>query len=161
MELVRLALNNVIILTADGYHTRQLAPSMGSTLSPLLANARLTQFDIRLQTMKCKLFYRYVDDTIMTIPEDVIEETFSSIKEWCKNLEFTYGAENETGEIYFVHFAIIRNKDHRIESKWLRKLTNNGIALDFFAIAPNTNNDLLLEFLCTAYMLHAARGIFS
>lgn len=109
----------------------------------VLANAWVTQFDIRSKIMKSKFFCRHIDDIIITLPEDVIKENIRSISKWHKNCGLTYEAENKKREINFLDFTIIRNKDHRIKSKWLRSPTNNGITLDFHTIAP-TNTSYLL-----------------
>ena len=75
IQIGKLALNNIVMLTNDGYYIQKAGLAMGSPLSALLANVWLTQFDERFKAMKSKWYYRYVDDVFMTLHEDVIEST--------------------------------------------------------------------------------------
>ena len=86
------------MLTTEGYYTQTTGLAMGSPLSPLLANAWLTQFDTRFKSRKSKFYYRYVDDIIMTLHADVIERTIVNINKWHNALEFTYEIEDQNGD---------------------------------------------------------------
>ena len=79
IQIGKLALNNVVMLTNDVYYIQKEGVAMGSPLSSLLANVLLTQFDERFKAMKSKWYYRYVDDIFMTLHEDVIQLTFEVI----------------------------------------------------------------------------------
>ena len=85
-----MALNNIVMLTHDGYYIQKHGLAMGSPLSSLLANIRLTKFDVRFHAMNTKWFFRYVDDIFMTLQEDIIEHTLDVINSWNKNLSFTH-----------------------------------------------------------------------
>ena len=75
IQIGKLALNNVVMLTNDGYYIQKEGLAMGSPLSLQLANVWLTQFDERFIAMKSKWYYRYVDDIFMTLHEAVIQLT--------------------------------------------------------------------------------------
>ena len=79
IQIGKLALNNVVMLTNDVYYIQKEGVAMGSPLSSLLANVLLTQFDELFKAMKSKWYYRYVDDIFMTLHEDVIQLTFDII----------------------------------------------------------------------------------
>ena len=49
IQIGKLALNNIVMLTNDGYYIQKAGLAMGSPLSALLANVWLTQFDERLR----------------------------------------------------------------------------------------------------------------
>ena len=137
IQIGKLALNNIVMLTNDGYYIQKEGLAMGSPLSALLANVWLTQFDERFKAMKSKWYYRYVDDVFMTLHEDVIESTLERINSWNKNLSFTHEIENATGKISFLDITIMRGVDNKIETTWYTKPTSTGVTLNFNAIAPN------------------------
>ena len=137
IQIGKLALNNIVMLTNDGYYIQKEGLAMGSPLSALLANVWLTQFDERFMAMKSKWYYRYVDDVFMTLHEDVIESTLEKINNWNKNLSFTHEIENATGKISFLDITIMRGVDNKIETTWYTKPTSTGVTLNFNATTPN------------------------
>ena len=79
IQIGKMALNNIVMLTHDGYYIQKHGLAMGSPLSSLLANIWLTKFDVRFHAMNTKWFFRYVDDIFMTLQENVIEHTLDMI----------------------------------------------------------------------------------
>ena len=136
IQIGKMALNNIVMLTHDGYYIQKHGLAMGSPLSSLLANIWLTKFDVRFHAMNTKWFFRYVDDIFMTLQEDVIEHTLDVINSWNKNLSFTHEIEDQTGCISFLDITIRHKEDNTIETSWYTKPTNNGVTLNFNAIAP-------------------------
>ena len=67
IQLCRLSLTNVIMLTTDGIYVQKEGLAMGSPASPLLANLWLNQFESVFKARNLKFFRRYVDDIICVI----------------------------------------------------------------------------------------------
>ena len=72
----------------------------------------------------------------MTLQGDDIEQTLDIINRWNKNLSFTHEVEDQTGCISFLDITIRHKEDNTIETSWYTKPTNNGVTLNFNAIAP-------------------------
>ena len=58
------------MLTHDRYYFQKQGSAMGCTLSALLVNVWLNQFDEQFRAMKSKWLFRYVDNIYMTLHED-------------------------------------------------------------------------------------------
>ena len=67
IQLCRLSLTNVIMLTTDGIYVQGEGLAMGSPASPLLANLWLNQFESVFKVRDLKFFRRYVDDIVCVL----------------------------------------------------------------------------------------------
>ena len=54
IRLGKLALNDIVMLTHDGYYLQKRGLAMGCNLSALLANVWMTQFDEKIKTVKSR-----------------------------------------------------------------------------------------------------------
>ena len=152
IKIGEMALKDIVMLTHDGYYTQKHGLAMGSPLSSLLANIWLTTFDVKFQTMKTKWYFRYVDDISMTLHENDISGTLEAINCWNENLSFTHEVEDANGCISFLDITIRHNDDDTIETSWYTKPTNNGVTLNFNAIAPNKfKRSVVISFVYRIY----------
>ena len=78
IELGKLALNDVVMLTTDEYYVQTKDLAMGSPLSPLFANAWLTRVDSKFKKLDTRFYSRYVfsGKTFFTILFGFCVQTF-------------------------------------------------------------------------------------
>ena len=77
---------------------------------------------------------RYVDDTISIIREASISRVLTVLNSFHKNIEFTYGME-ENGKVAFLDVLITRN-NNTLKTSVYRKKTHNGVYLYLKFFAP-------------------------
>ena len=106
---------------------------MGSPPAPPLANGWLQSHDGKIKD-DAKLFSRYMDDIIRSIPKHNIEAKLREINDLHPSLSFTIETEKE-GQIPFLDMKIIRN-NCRLSSTWYCKPTDTGLIMNFHALAP-------------------------
>ena len=117
IELGKLCLENVLMLTSDGYYIQKEGLAMGSPVSPLLANIWMSKFDDLFGQYNSKLYMRYVDDIITTIKRINIPRRLAAINKWHKNLKFTCEEEDDQGWVSFLDMTLHHTRD-KIESSW-------------------------------------------
>ena len=106
IQLCRLSLTNVIMLTTDRIYVQKEGLAMGSPASPLLANLWLHQFESVFKDRGLTFFRRNVDDILCAIKKiepDSIQREINALR---KNLEFTYELESDMGQIPFLDMLL-------------------------------------------------------
>ena len=135
IELAKMACQNILIKTHDGYMRQIEGLAMGIQPAPQLANIWMSAFDKKIQNDSC-FYKRYMDDILTVIKKSEIEKTLERINSLHRNLSFTKEEENEMGEIPFLDLKIRHNKDGNIETEWYRKKTDTGLTINYHSMAP-------------------------
>lgn len=72
-----------------------------------------------------------MDDTLFKLRKENVKPTFEMANGWPNNLVFTMDGEDSNITLNFLDIKIIRI-DHRMETTWFSKPSNNGVTLKFY-----------------------------
>ena len=86
-------------------------------------------------SFKIHAYYRYVDDTFLIIPKNMIKEILENFHSYHSRLKFTNELEFEN-TLLFLNILTIKNNDGIIETNWHRKNTFLGRYLNYFSNHP-------------------------
>ena len=131
--LAKIASCNVIMSTHDGFYKQIDGLAMGSAPAPFLANGWLSQFDSQIKG-NAKIYFRYMDDIVREIPENLIEQKLEEINNYHPSLKFTLETETENS-LPFLDMKIIR-REGQLSSIWYTKPTDTGLVMNYHAFAP-------------------------
>jgi len=110
---------------------------MGSPLSPIIANLvmqDLKEYIINNLNVRPILYYRYVDDIILSAPENKIQNILKGFNGYHRRLKFTCETEvNRNLNFFDIILIIVNNK---IITDWYHKKTSSGKYLSFYSNHP-------------------------
>ena len=136
ISLARLCVTTNVFSFKDVYYRQKYGCSMGSNLSPVLANLYMEYFEsILLPIIKPAdmFWFRYVDD-IFTIWDDKwgsFDEFLIKLNSLAHSIKFKVEWEVE-GKLPFLDILVIRKPDH-LSFSVFRKPTHTGSYLHFFS----------------------------
>ena len=117
---------------------------IGSARSSLLADIVMDDLEtecINLLDYTPLFFYRYVDDIILSIPENKINYTLDTFNTYYHNLNFTIELEQKNS-LSFLDITLIKNSKNIITTNCYQKSTFSGRVLHF------NSNHLLNQKIC-------------
>lgn len=132
-KLLTICVKDVIMLTNDGFYRQKDGLAMGSSPSPMLANAWMSQFESAIRD-EAALYSRYMDDILRNIKLSQIDQKLEDINKLSPTLKFTVERESE-GTIPFLDMKICHNGEN-LSSIWYTKPTDTGLMMNFHALAP-------------------------
>ncbi|XP_062708533.1 uncharacterized protein LOC134288261 [Aedes albopictus] len=99
--------------------------SMGSKLSPLLADLFMSDFENEAQKKKLfpRIWWRYVDDVFAPVKERYLDQTLSMLNSQHNTIKFTVEKEVE-GRLPFLDLLISRKEDSTLKFGIYRKPTS-------------------------------------
>ena len=156
IALVKLCVTNNVFSFDNNYYRQKNGCSMGSSLSPVLANLYMEYFEscilpqIIPQGMK---WYRYVDD-IFTIWNDSwgpFETFFQRLNSLVPNIKFKVEWEVE-GKLPFLDVLVLR-ENGKLSFTVYRKPTHSGSYLHFFS----NHSDQVKRSMASGLFLRALR----
>ena len=109
---------------------------MGSPISPIFADLVMKDLEVHcLKQLKDKFncipifYFRYVDDTITCIKEELVQPTLDIFNSYNPHLQFTHEVE-VNNSLNFLDLTLIKNNG-RIITNWFQKKTCSGRILNF------------------------------
>ena len=112
----------------------------------------LEEVVLKKLSFKIHAHYRYVDDTFLIIPKNMIEKISENFNSYHSLLKFTYELEFEN-TLSFLNLLMIKNEDGIIETNWHRKNTFLGRYLNYFSNHPLKQKIAIINNLVDAAML--------
>ncbi|XP_062711417.1 uncharacterized protein LOC134289523 [Aedes albopictus] len=107
------------------FYKQTFGLSMGSKLSPLLANLFLSDFEVGLEKERCfpRIWRRYVDDVFAVVKERYLSQTLELLNSRHRTIKFTVEQEAE-GKLPFLDLMISRREDNKLKFGIYRKPTS-------------------------------------
>lgn len=120
------------------YYKQKFGTSMGNPLSSIIADMvmedilddAIAEIDVHLPFIK-----KYVDDLILSIPEDKIEEVATHFNQQNCNIQFTVEIEKQN-RLPFLDIMLIRQDNQNIKTEWYMKEIASGRFLNYFSYHP-------------------------
>lgn len=111
--------------------------AMGSAISCVAAQMVLEELEntiIPKLTYNIPFFYRYVDDCLTIIPENMQKDILNNFNSFHPRLQFTIEPETDK-KINFLDMTLHHN-ENKIETEWYTKETWSGRYLNYFSQHP-------------------------
>ncbi|XP_062715519.1 uncharacterized protein LOC134291590 [Aedes albopictus] len=125
LSVAKVCMNQNFFNFRGKYYKQTFGLSMGSKLSPLLAD--LFMSDLENEAQKQKLFprvwWRYVDDVFAPVKERYVDQTLSMLNSQHETIKFTVEKEVD-GKLPFLDLMISRNEDNTLKFGIYRKPTS-------------------------------------
>ena len=77
------------------------------------------------------IYFRYVDDTLLLIPQDKVHDILTIFNSYHKILQFTYEIENNDC-LNLKNILVIKNSDDSISTNWFCKKSFSVRFLNYF-----------------------------
>jgi len=137
MVSVEFVLSSTYFTFGNRIYKQIFGTPMGSPLSPIVADIVMRDLEeniLNSLNIRPILYYRYVDDIILTAPKDEIQLILDRFNSYHYRLKFTL--ETEVNHcLNFLDITLIR-KDTKIITDWFHKSTFSGRYLSFFSNHP-------------------------
>src|SRR5436190_20775540 len=107
---------------------------MGSPLSPIIADVVMQDLEVTILNsldISVPLYFRYVDDILMCIPEEYVTIITEKFNDYHNRLKFTNKKENNRC-ISFLDL-MLKIIDNKIHTDWFQKKAFSGRLLSFYS----------------------------
>lgn len=135
--MVKYILTSTYFCFGNNIYKQIFGTPMGSPLSPVLADLVLQDIENKALYrigFKLPLFFRYVDDIILAVPNDHVNKITEIFNSFHERIQFTYETEVDRS-ISFLELNIKRD-DNKLILDWFHKNTFLGRYLSFFSGHP-------------------------
>ncbi|XP_050507145.1 uncharacterized protein LOC126884882 [Diabrotica virgifera virgifera] len=128
-----------IFLFNGNFFKQIFGTPMGSKISPILCNFVLDEL---ITTCKEKIPFhipfikRYVDDLILSVPENKVSDVLNTFNAQCEHLKFTVEREADN-MIPFLDMLIHRGSDGILRTEWYRKPCFSNRFINFHSQHPS------------------------
>jgi len=134
---VEFVLSSTFFTFGNKIYKQIFGTPMGSPLSPIVADLVMRDLEEHILNsldIRPILYYRYVDDIILSVPKDDIQLILNGFNGYHDRLRFTL--ETEANHcLNFLDITLIR-KETKIITNWFHKSTFSGRYLSFFSNHP-------------------------
>ena len=156
LQLIGLCVNNNYFQYENSFYKQKFGISMGSPLSPVLANLFMEFFESELLPtlpVQPPLWVRYVDDILIFWPDELdFQEFFHGVNNLVPSIKFTVEWE-EGGKISFLDTMVYR-RTSGFSTAVYRKPTHSNQFLHYYSWHPDhIKRSSLFSLLLRAYRL--------
>ncbi|XP_053686378.1 uncharacterized protein LOC128735923 [Sabethes cyaneus] len=125
VSVAKQCMNQNYFVFRGKYYKQIHGLSMGSKISPLLAELFMSDFEEKLQSEKLfpRVWKRYVDDIYAIVKERYVPQTLSWLNSQHEKIKFTVEQEVE-GKLPFLDLLITRKEDNTLKFSIFRKPTS-------------------------------------
>lgn len=133
VEIIRFLFDSNFFSFNNTIYSQKFGCPMGSNLSPVLANVVMSDLlhkSIPKLTFHLPFIFQYVDDLILSIPEDKEGEILEIFCSYDPHIKFTLEREDNRS-VPFLDTRVIRGPDNVIMLDWYRKPTSSGRYINY------------------------------
>lgn len=119
---------------------------MGSPISAIISES------LNKSNSSIPFYYRYVDDTVLFVPNDKIHDTLNVFNSYHPRLQFTFERE-QNNSITFLDIKIIKNDDGTLKTNWFHKEAYAGRFFNFLSNHPYQHKFAMIRNLVDTALL--------
>ena len=138
-EATKLCIDSTYFTFKGCLYQQTAGLAMGSPISPIIANIFMQDFEQRMLAgfeNSPRIWWRYVDDTLVVIKRNLIGEFLHYLNNFHTNIQFTIEEESSEHEIQFLDCSIRSDESGSIVTGVYRKDTNSNRYLSFYSEHP-------------------------
>lgn len=139
IEATKLCLTSTLFKFKGDLYQQTDGVAMGSPISPIVANLFMQELEQKVLMSfsdRPRIWWRYVDDTLVVIRNDVIDSFLQHLNSYHPRLKFTMERETIDREISFLDCKVQRKLDGTISTGIYRKGTHSNRYLSFKSEHP-------------------------
>lgn len=123
--VAEVCMNQNLFTFRGKFYRQTFGLSMGSKLSPLLANVFMSDFEVDVEKQKYfpRVWRRYVDDIFASVKERYLDQTLHMLNSRHDSIKFTVEKEVD-GKLPFLDLMITRKEDDTLKFGIYRKPTS-------------------------------------
>lgn len=125
ISVAQVCMNQNFFTFRGKFYRQTFGLSMGSKLSPLLADVFMSDFENKAQKHKLfpRVWWRYVDDVFAPVKERYLDQTLTMLNSQHETIKFTVEKEQD-GKLPFLDLMISRKDDNTLSFGIFRKPTS-------------------------------------
>lgn len=128
ISIIKFLFDSSYFVFHQSFFSQIFGCAMGNTISPILAQIVMTvllNFCVPLLSFRTPIVYQYVDDLLLSIPEDMTAETLTIFNSFDPHINFTVEEETENS-VPFLDTRVMRCEGNQIKLDWYQKPTSSG-----------------------------------
>ena len=157
--LLEFSLNNTCFIFQGRFHEQTEGASMGSPLSPIIANLYMEVFEkqaINTAVYPPRFWRRFVDDTFVIIKKTQEDSFFEHINAIDGKIQFTKEASRSDGSMPFLDTIVSINDDGSLNTKVYRKPTHTDLCLQW-----DSHHPIAAKYSVINTLHHRAKAVCS
>lgn len=134
MNAIEILYDTTVFSFTNNFYKQIQGMPMGSPVSPILAQYvmdDLVESCINNLSFNIPFLKKYVDDIILSIPQEGLNEILQVFNDYDDLIKFTIEEEDSDCSVPFLDTKIIRRKDNTIITSWYRKPGSSGRYLNY------------------------------
>ena len=159
LELLEFCLCNIYFLFQGQFYEQTQGASIGSPVSPVVANLYREFFDERALTSAVnppRWQKRYVDDTFVILKQSHREEFLQHINSVDPSIQFTTEEAKQDGSMPFLDTLVTPQEDGTLTTRVYRKSTYTDLYLQW-----DSHHNLACKYSVINTLTHRARAVCS
>ena len=138
LNAVIFILNSTFFKFNNKFYNQVSGTPIGFSISPIIAN--IVMVDLEREILPSfdfviPWYFRYVDDTILCVPQDKADIVLCKFNSYNPRLQFTYKIESNN-TLSFLDIKLMKVANEHIITNWYRKNTYSGRFLNFLSCHP-------------------------
>lgn len=138
MKMIDFIFDSTCLVFNEKFYKQIFGTPMGSSISPIISSYvldELLDYCTDKITFDIPFLKRYVDDLILSVPENCIDEILNIFNSFDTNIQFT--VEKETDQsVPFLDMKLIRTNNNTIITRWYRKPINSNRFINYYSHHP-------------------------
>jgi len=154
LDAIKLVLDSTFFTFDNQFYKQNFGTPMGSPLSPIIADIVMQELEntvLSTVSFPIPIFYRFVDDIVMAVPEKETKFILEAFNKFHPRLQFTL--ERGGSRINFLDTTIVI-ENNRLKLDWYHKPTYSSRYLNYWSQHPmSQKRGTIISLVDRAFLL--------